>query len=173
MKSFFQSLLVLSLVAVMGQGCNPIKNAEQRATEAIAERIIEANSDGEVDVDFSENEVNFKTKDGDGQMRFGDNVELPPDFPNDVPQYAGAKYVSAYVSNEGKTAIANFRTNDASEEVQAWFKSELERDGFSLDAVFQMGAALQLYEKGDVKITVQTQPDEDEGYTVVSLQRAE
>ncbi len=173
MKYFLQGFLIFSLAAIIGAGCNPIQNAKEKAAETIVEKAIERETDGKVNVDFEEGSVDFKTEDGEGQMRFGEGVELPKNFPDDVPRYAGAKYISAFVNNEGKTAIANFRTEDSPEDVQAWFKSQLEGDGFELDLVFQAGASLQLYKKGDVKLTVQTQADEDEGDTVVTLQRAE
>lgn len=173
MKNVVRGALILSLMVVMGQGCNPFKRAEERIAESIVERAIERQSNGEVDVDFGDGKVDFKTEEGSGQMRVGEGSKLADNFPSDVPRYPGANYVSSFVAAEGKTGIANFRTSDSPEDVQAWFKSELESDGFTLSGLFQMGGSIQLYEKGEVKITVQTQVDEQGGGAVVSLQRAE
>ena len=155
MKYFFQGFLVLSLVVLMGQGCNPFQRAQERAGEAILERTIESQTGGNVEIDV------------------GGGASLPKNFPDDVPRYPGAEYVSALVTDEGKVAIANFKTEDSAHDVQAWFKSEIEANGYELDTVFEIGASLQLYRKGEAKISIQTQRNEDEGVTVVSIQKAE
>lgn len=152
MKYIVRSLLVLSLVVLMGQGCNPFGGAQQQMSEDFVEGVVEQKTG-----------VRMELESG----------KLPEHFPEDVPRYPGAEYVSSVVTNEGKIAIANFRTEDAPELVHAWFKTELEGSGFTLDTVFQAGASIQLYKKDTVKITVQTQADPEEGGTAVSIQRAE
>ena len=173
MKNVLRGFLILSVVVIMGQGCNPFQRAQEKAGEAFVEKMVESQTEGKVKLDLDRETVDFETEDGTGQMRLGEGSKLADNFPDDVPRYPEASYVSSVVTNEGKTAIANFRTEDSPEDVQAWFKSELEGDGFELDLTFQAGASLQLYKKGDVKISVQSQADEDNGLTVVSIQRAE
>jgi hypothetical protein len=153
MKKAMTGFLALSLLVIMGQGCNPFKRFEQSVGEEITERVIERSTGGQVEIGI------------DGEAK------LPSSFPEDVPRYPDARYVSASVTNEGKIAIANFKTGDSATEVQSWFKSELEAGGFALDTTFALGGSIQYYTKGDIRLTVQTQ--ERDGETVVSIQRAE
>lgn len=153
MKKIATGLFAFSLVVLMGQGCNPFQNFGQRAGEKAVEQTIEQQTGAQVDLGI------------DGEAK------LPDNFPDDVPRYPNAKYVSAIVTNEGKVAIAYFTTKDSSDDIQHWFQTQLEGDDFTLDTTFAIGGSIQYYTKGDVKITVQAQ--EEDGETTVSLQRAE
>src|SRR5690349_9105440 len=54
---------------------------------------------------------------------------IPADFPKDVPVYAGAGITSA--STAGGMAVAVLTTADAPEKVAAYYKDELEKQGWS------------------------------------------
>ncbi len=97
--------------------------------------------------------------------------KLPADFPEDVPRYPDAEYVSAVHMQDRNISIANFTTKDEPQAVVDWFDRELKASGFAPDEDIAKLGLFRVYNKGAVKITIQTQRSEGSGETTVSVQR--
>ena len=63
-------------------------------------------------------------------MQVGENVQLPAGFPKDMPIYPGAKLQSAIDTKEGYS-ITYIVENVTAEQMQAWYKSELAKSGWT------------------------------------------
>ncbi|KAA0206387.1 hypothetical protein EDM68_02695 [Candidatus Uhrbacteria bacterium] len=148
-----RSLAVVAGLSLMGAGCNPFARVEQRVGERVAEGLIERGLGGDASVDL-----------GGG---------LPADFPTDVPRYPDAEYVSAVYLKDQNIAIANFKTKDEPQAVTDWFDRELRSAGFIMDENIAKLGLFRVYNKGTVKITLQTQRPEDGDRTTVSVQRVD
>lgn len=167
------ALSVFALLVLAGAGCNPFASVQQNIADRITEKAVESQTGGRVKIDSNSGDVTFENQDENGMMRIGEGIKLPDNFPGDIPRYPNASYVSAVVLQDGTQAIGNFKTTDDAEAVKAWFDDELQKDGFARSMDIPVGF-IRLYEKDNVKITVQVQPPEEGGAeTVVSLQRIE
>jgi hypothetical protein len=84
--------LVIGATACGGSSSEDV--ADQTADE-LAEKLAEAGSggDADVDIDSESGQVDVQTEDGD--MSFGEGTELPDDFPSDVPLPADYELTSS------------------------------------------------------------------------------
>ena len=98
-------LLVLALAATSPAcGGGGDDDRANEAADQLAEQIAEsgAGKDADVDIDSSSGQVDVSTD--EGEMSFGDQTELPADFPEDVPLPDGAQLTSAMSSGSGDSA---------------------------------------------------------------------
>jgi hypothetical protein len=119
-------LLILALPAVALAGCG-----DDKAAEKIAEKAIEADSGG--DVDIKDGEVSV-TDDEGNKSTMTSSDELPDGFPKEVPLPDGAKIQSGTkvsTGDDGDTFVVTAAVDDASKDVLAFYKDEL--DGFKTD----------------------------------------
>lgn len=88
--------VVAAVAALTLAGCGAGEKAAQEAGDKLVEKALE--SEGEdVDVDSSDGNVKVETE--DGTATYGDNVDLPDGFPDDVPLPQGEySIVSAITS---------------------------------------------------------------------------
>lgn len=76
------------------------------------------------------------TKDANGNTtttQTGSNVSLPSGFPSSMPIYPGAKLVSALKQNQSDYYVSATST-DKSEKVAEYYKSELVKNGWTIDS---------------------------------------
>ncbi len=111
-----------------------VDSAVDKVQEEIAEKAIEKElekqgEDGEVDVDGRSVEI----KTGAGQFAVGEEIELPSDFDDKIPVYGSAKVTTASANKEDKEYSASMNTDDSYGDVVNYYKSELEKNGWSLD----------------------------------------
>lgn len=152
---FVRSVSLVSLLALLGAGCDPFAPARDRIADEVGEAIGEGLLEGSLG--------------GDTDLELG---KIPANFPNDVPRYPDAQVASAIVTNEGRIAIMNFSTKDSPEDVVSWFDGEMAAGGFVLDEGIAKLGLFRVYEKDDVKITLQTQKREGAAETAVTVSRA-
>lgn len=106
------ALALLPALLLFG-GCG---EASDKAAETAAEKAIESQSGGDVDVDVDNGEVKVETEDGtyesdgDGNVRietedgtFTGGSGLPDDWPEDIPMPDGVEVVYGSSSPEGAT----------------------------------------------------------------------
>jgi hypothetical protein len=70
--------------------------------------------------------------------RFGANVELPEDFPGDVPAYPGARPVASMSAGE-QGAMATLESADAPEAVFRFYREHLDAAGWTVESQTTVG----------------------------------
>lgn len=143
-------------LALMGLGCNPFASVQQkieaRVGEELGERLLEGSVGGGVDLEIG---------------------RVPANYPKDALFYPGTEVRSAVLTSEGRIAISNMTTKDDQEKVVEWYDREYVALGFEKDEDIAKLGMFRVYEKGNVKITVQTQRVPNQDITAVTVTRAE
>lgn len=150
----------LAAVSLMGFGCNPFESAQEKISqkigESVAEGIVGKATDGKVNLDADKGQMVFKdTKTGD-MMAFGENVTLPPEFPKDIPMYAGVKVVGLTISAKAGTGTSvTMKSESTKEKIVTWYAGQMKSAGFTEESSMTAGNTdIRSYSKGSVKITL-------------------
>jgi hypothetical protein len=142
-------------LSLLGAGCNPFAAVEKRASDAVGEAIGEGLIEGMA---------------GQGvDLELG---KIPANFPSDVLFYPDAQVGSAIMTEQG-IAIANIMTTDETQKVVEWYDREYAADGFVKDEGIAKLGLFRVYQKGNVKMTVQTQRPADQDKTLITVTRSE
>lgn len=118
-----RGLALTAALALLGgvAACSP---------ENIAERVIEAGSDGNVDIDDGGGQVTIDSEDG-GTATFGSDGTLPDGFPDSVPVVSGdIVYAQSMSAGDTTDFAVNIQTSGTVSDVFAQIKSDLEGAGF-------------------------------------------
>jgi len=118
----------LALAVVLGvAGCNPGACAQNMVEEA-----IEAETGGEVDIDADAGTVTLRGDDGEVLTITSDEdgIELPSDFPENIPVYPGAQ--ATQYASMGDTVQAGFNVADAITTVRDWYVEQLGDAGWTI-----------------------------------------
>ncbi len=169
--AWFGMIAVAAFVMTTGLvGCG------EKAAEKLVEEAIEAQAGEDVDVDISGDSVTITGTDEQGesfrvdvdgetgtytleggvtQVQAGANVELPADFPKDVPTYPGMKIVSAITDASQNAIIISATTSDAMSTVVDHFKKEVGANGWSETMAMPSGDMTTLqFSKGERTLSV-------------------
>jgi len=65
-----------------------------------------------------------------GEIKYGENLTIPSDFPSNIPVIPGAKIVTVSTKTEDGTAFVSFTSEKSAEEVMAYYKDELKNKGW-------------------------------------------
>ncbi|HEV8023827.1 MAG TPA: hypothetical protein VGP37_02950 [Candidatus Nanopelagicales bacterium] len=130
------SLLAGALVgALVLTGCS---STTESATEEMVEEMIESESGGDVQVEIDDDSMSVTDEEG-GQMTAGDEAELPPAFPDDIPLFTAGTLIAAVVlPDEGFTATWRMAAPDDAP-VEAYIK-EWENAGFTQSGFLDMSS---------------------------------
>lgn len=124
---------VVPVVAVVAAltlaGCGAGEKAGQEAADRLTEKAL--SQDGQdVDVDSGDGSVSVKTE--DGTVAFGEDVDLPEEFPDDVPlPRADFKVVSAATQGGEVSVMLSLADLDFEAEKEH-LTQELEAAGYTL-----------------------------------------
>lgn len=130
-KSFYVIPIALVIVVgLTGLSCG------KTATEKAAEKEIETATNGQADVDVSNNTVNVTTNQGSWQA--GENVSLPTGFPDDVYVVDG-NITAAFTTNETNGYTVSIETTQSVNDLQTLYDTELKADGWNI--TFSMAAS--------------------------------
>lgn len=88
-------------------------------------------------VDVDADTGNVKIEAGESEVSVGGNVEVPKNFPEDVPIYTGLKLNTS--AQDKETATVRGVTSDSVEKVVDFYKSRLEAKGWTEDMVVSQG----------------------------------
>lgn len=177
------SVGLLSGLALMGLGCNPLASLEQkvgeRVAEGVAERALENAGGGKFDVDLNgtNGEAGGLTvrdnKTGDFYIT-GTNVKIPDDFPKDIPAYKDATTMAVSFTKKSNSGFLLQQTSDDVAKVADWYKSQLQGAGFTNDGDMDAGTAKILsFKKGTVTISVSITRDDATSKTSIQAARDE
>lgn len=99
MKKIITLGLIFLVFALAISGCS-----RQSLGEKAAEKIIEAQTGADVDINKDGNDVTIKTQDGESQYSTGGNAKIPDDFPKEFVVADDAKIMMSS-SAEGAVTI--------------------------------------------------------------------
>lgn len=152
----------LLLIVVLGlslAGCG--KSVTQKTTE----KALEKATNGQADVDLSNNSVKVNVNGGSWEV--GEKVSLPDGFPSDVYVVDGT-VKSAVTTVAGKAYSVSLTTTKSVADVKALYTSKLKDDGWTVTATASVsGSQMFSAEKGKRTLTVTIGADQDA--TVVTL----
>lgn len=131
-----------------------------------SERTIETD-EGTVTVDGAQETMIFSGKGEEKfEMKTGEGVELPENFPQDVPLYPDATIVASMASQEGVMVSCQSPADPA--EVVVFYKEKLSGQGWTVEAEMNMGPQRMIsFAKADRHVTVTA--TSDAGKTQISL----
>lgn len=151
-------VLIIILVIVSIFGAALIRKAIPEGTgpefmENWLESSIEDGTGGSADVNIDENKWTFTDDNGETSMEYGEGVELPSDFPSDVPVYSGATVTGKTTSTDGSTV--SFSTDDSVSKVSSFYKKELEDEGWTEISTYESTDSIVLsYEKDEQQLSL-------------------
>ncbi len=128
MKNKWLLLIVVGLIAL--SGCNNAeKPQKQPGSGADSEK-----SSPQVKIDEDKGSVEYKDEDSEGRAEVGEDVELPDNYPNDVPVYKNAKILSSITSKTDQvdTMTVTLQSDDSLNDVAQFYKDQLPKNGFSI-----------------------------------------
>lgn len=138
----------------------------KKAVDTASEKIEEAGKD--LGVEKTDKGYKYKDKKSGSETEAGDDVALPDDWPADLPVYEGKiKYV-----NSGKNSrSASLITSDDSKTVQAFYKAEMEKNGWKNSSTGNYSGTMSIsYQKGKRYGTVMIAKDTtDESKNMVTV----
>lgn len=134
--------------------------------------LFDRATDG-VDVDENGGKVTIQSDDGQSSTQIGENAQLAEGFPEDVPIYEPSTLVASSRVNETQFS-ATARTDTARTEVQSYYKSEMAKQGWEMEAESTYGdGSITTYKKGDrtasVSVNVQKDEEAEKTFFVVSV----
>lgn len=111
----------------------------------IYHRTVTVTGDDGNTVTYTKNGDSATVSNASGDYTVGTNVSVPSNFPKDIPFYAKVNVTSVITANDdfGYTATSN----DAVATIIAWYKSELVKDGWTIDIELPTGLNIS---KGDL-----------------------
>lgn len=171
---------VVAAISLMGLGCNPFQAAqekmEQKVADSIAGGVLSKATGGNVNLDTEKGQMKFKDNKTGSTVSIGENMEIPEDFPKDVPVYPGAKANSIMTSTTEKTANATLTSGDDAVKITKWYEEKFKGEGWTEENSSTINdVEVREYSKDQVKITLSIWPNKDEGKTgsFITLSRSE
>jgi ABC-type phosphate transport system ATPase subunit len=158
-------ILVISSVVLVGAGCG--KSASQYATERTAEKLIEKQTGGKVNIDTSNNTVKYQTKEGTFQS--GDNVQIPANFPKDI-YIAEGKVVSAISNNENDIHSISIQSSEKASDLAKKYEEKFKADGWKITGSMNFGDTFSVIaEKDSRQVSVMIGKTDKETTVVISV----
>lgn len=134
---FYRAFGLMLAVLVCAVGC---KKAAEEAMEAAIESQI-AKDGGSANVEIGDDDTSFKFEDkkSGAKMAFGKNVEIPKDFPQDIPVYKSMTLAMAHSQPEDKTFMVQGITSDAVATVAGFYAGELAKQEWTEKSNMEQG----------------------------------
>ncbi len=185
MRFFLVPLVgAVSVLSLLGVGCNPLASLTERVqktvVESAVEKAIEKNAGGDVDVNLDgsgKNAVTFRDEKTGDYTAWGEDVEVPAEFPSDVPRLNGTKVVQVMLSNQGKTASISFLSTEGFDRVVEQMDAAVKAQGYTRTGVMEASteARVMTYEKDTLTlaVTIAAGSDPEEPTVSVTVVRQE
>jgi|GEM_PF-1166951 len=149
----------------------------QTIGENLLEKAIEQGTGQKADVSADGKTVSIKTGDGTFASSEEGAIKLPTDFPSDVFTYPDAKITLAISTPanaaSGTTAsyMVAYTVNQSVADATAKYKTEMAKNGWTVDTEANYGAVMIDFKKGNKNVTVTIGDSEGEktGTTGVSI----
>jgi len=129
------------------------------------EKTVETD-EGTLRIDRDDQTVTLEAEGEKFEMKTGEGVELPDDFPKDVPVYPSATILTSMTSAEG-IMVSTQSTADPTQ-VVSFYKEKMEGEGWTVEAEMNMGPQRIIsFTKDDRKLMVTAGSQGDK--TLISL----
>lgn len=115
-------------------------------------------------IDTFKGEAEYEWGDTGTKVRVGEDVDVPSDFPDDVPLYPNAPTRSvSYNPEQGLHGFIVQVTNDDPGTVIGWFAGQMPQKGWTQTAEYNMDETkMMMFSQGQRVITISSAPAEDE-----------
>ncbi|MCR4306502.1 MAG: hypothetical protein NUV42_00880 [Candidatus Yonathbacteria bacterium] len=165
-------IIVIAVVAIIALGTLAKGFLGGSMAERAAERAIERAGGGDANVDFrGDNTATYKSD--EGSVTVGENVSLPSNWPSDVSMVRDAKIYYAMSSNPstgGAGIGAMFGTSQSVSEVLGYYKTELPKQGWTIEGELSMaGASVLSATKGDRSLSVTVATGDNETSVTIGV----
>jgi hypothetical protein len=165
-----------AVLALTGLGCqNPMDAMQDKLTEKIGEKIAEKTIEGATGgkVDLKKNSATFKDEKTGDYQSYGEDVEIPADFPSDLKKLDGATvtHVSAK-GDKSSAAIVQMVSDTDMTKVADTADVALKANGYTRASDANLGGTIvRSYEKDKNQITVMVVRDTEdaEAKTMVTM----
>lgn len=165
--------LLLCTLTMTGFGCSPTQRVAEETTEA----TINSQLGGAGSVDIQDGTVQYQDTESGTKAAWGENVEIPDEFPSDLPVYENGTVVGVTVTTTGAAigAWVSVSTTDTPSQAVSWYADRLTSDGWTQQASYSMqDMEMRTFAKGGASITVSAGSSGTEtGETVVTAARTE
>jgi hypothetical protein len=105
---------------------------------------------------------------GEISAEFGKDVKIPDSFPKDIPTYPGASVLAGMVAGGG--GMVTLQTGDDPEDVSAFYRENLAKEGWNLTPEMDLGGQRVLaFEKGDRNGAVQVSREGSDTTVVITV----
>jgi hypothetical protein len=155
------------LAATLALACG----SDEESVEPKLETFTIETEEGAFQVEADEEGIRISgEEEGGGAVagQFGEAVEIPDQFPTDVPLYPDAKVVAAMMT-EGQ-GMLTLRTGDDPDQVADFLRKQFEEEGWSFGSELDlMGQQMLAFEKGDRIGAVQISREESETTIVLTV----
>lgn len=136
----FVGIGCLVLLVLLGIGSTLVmKFFANKIGTGIVEKAIESKTGVKTDIqDLEKGKMTFTDSKTGAKVDIGSN-SVPDTFPKDFPLYPGAKVTSSLSGAQAGKSNGfwlTMTTQDSSEKVIDFYKTELEKNGWSVDSVF-------------------------------------
>lgn len=153
MNKFFVSSGVVLISALTLSACGIGNTVNQKVGNKIAEKVIESQSGGKVDVDSNGEKVTIKTDDGQTQFAAGGDVKLPDNFPKELVVADDAKLMMA--TSSGNSSSISYLTNSEQKTVMEKYIATLTGSGWKKEMELDTGEGkMTNFSKGKEAVTV-------------------
>lgn len=168
MKNHHKSIVGIVVAAAALSGCG---KAAEKSSEAFAEKLVEQQTGGEVDIDTS-GDGSFKMETEDGS--FSSGSEMPKDWPDFIPMPEGFELASnmSFDDPQGRTITLTGSSPAKPSEILDMYKSELGDWTMESDSTMGSGDAVIAggsWRKGEDVITLSTSQEDANSDSVVVL----
>lgn len=137
--------------------------------QGAVENKINAELKGDATVDLDDNGITINDDDEGTTARFGENVKLPDNFPEEIPVLDGAKIAGVTVTLKEGTWIS-MTTEKTAEEAAGWYDAKLLAADWTVTGTYSArGMMTKMYENGSFNLTVIVSAGEDGGPTGVMV----
>lgn len=151
-KSFPVAFIVIGVIALVGiLGFRFIyKGIKTKISNYLVSKSLSKQLGGDVKIEGDGEKVSYKGK--DFEFSYDAGGELPEGFPKDFPIYSNSNLISKWSSTaeENKGMSVVLETNDTVNKVSDYYKTELEKTGWSITSTFsQDDSTVFSFEKGE------------------------
>lgn len=131
-KTFIIILSIgVGILVLYGVSTNFMRAASRKTSQEMVEEAIEQSTEGNVEVDISDQGEEVTVKTEEGTLQIGQQ-QIPENFPKDIPVYKGAQIISSVSSLEGVALVLS--SEDSLTQVTDFYKTQLTEENWSIDS---------------------------------------
>jgi hypothetical protein len=150
-------LVILAGVLLLVPTC---KQIAEKASEKVAEKMIEQSSGGKAKVDLNSKDGSMKVTSNDGktQTQWGQGASMPEGWPSWLGQYPGStvQMANRQVLTDKVSLTATLQTKDAPELIVKFYEDKATAQGMKSNMKMSMpqNGSMQSFTKDDQILTV-------------------